>query len=64
MRRQAVSASKRTEAFEADSNNVVEELVGLLLVHYCSRDLCVVIRAEDAEFSLRHPEHAPSLRGM
>ena len=41
-----------TEAFDANSEDVVYELVGLLIVNYNSREHCVVIRAKKQSFSV------------
>ena len=42
-----------TEAFDANSEDVVWELVGLLLVNYNSREHCVVIHAKKQSFSVK-----------
>ena len=46
-------ARTTTEAFDANSEDVVCELVGLLLVNFNSREHCVVIRAMKQNFSVK-----------
>ena len=41
------------EAFDANSEDVVYEFVGLLLVNYSSREHCVVIHAKKQNFSVK-----------
>ena len=46
-------ARAKMEAFDANSEDVVQELVGLLLVNYSSREHCVVIHAKKQSFSVK-----------
>ena len=46
-------ARTKTEAFDAKSEDVVYELVGLLIVNYNSREHCVVIHAKKQSFSVK-----------
>ena len=43
----------KTEAFDANSEDVVHELVDLLLVNYSSRKHCVVIHAKKQSFCVK-----------